>query len=168
MAYAEVAHMRARAGYLADAWTEESRPSTTDLSVFLEDVAAELNAAIGGLGLDVPDAGSPAALALRGMNADGALLLALDATFPAGEGPEAATALQAAIRARYDAAWALLREGKLAAVAAISADDPEALFATDFWTENPDYGQEPRGVTTDPFGCPNVALDPAVYRGMGF
>lgn len=166
MAYAEVAHMRARAGYLADAWTEESRPSTTDLAVFLSDVSSEIDAALTGLGLDPPDADTTGALALRGINADGALLLALDATFPAGEGPAAATELQKAIRARYDTSWALLLAGKLAAVVAIQAGTPDVLAASDFWSRNPTYGTEPWPDPEDPYKSPNPALDPAVYRGM--
>lgn len=170
MPYATVAHVKARAGFLSDAWGEETKPSTTDVAGFLADVSGEIDAAIEGLGFSPPEEGSVPATALRGLNADGALLLALDATFPAGEGPAAATALQEAVRERYNLAWAALLSGKLAAVAAIEATtgDSTVPSATDFWEENPDYGLVPRNLTDDPLGNPNPSLDPSVYRGMAF
>lgn len=167
MPYAEVAHVKARAGFIGGAWTEQSEPALADVAVFVQQVADELDGAITGLGFTVPTAGSIGAKSLAGMNADGALLLALDATFPAGEGPAAATALQEAVRARYEAAWTLLLAGNHPATTAPGSTDEGDLAdgATSFWTENPYYGLPGYASDADP-EVVNPAIDPMPTRGQ--
>jgi len=162
--YAAVAHVKARAGHLARAWGESTEPSDADIEGFLADVAGEIDAALAGLGFSLP-LSATSAVALRGMNADGALLLALDATWPSGEGPSAATELQKAVRSRYEKSWDRLLDGKHPATTAVEIESDPALAATDFWQENPDYGLPGSG-WFPPERDPNAALDPAVLRGM--
>ena len=162
--YAEIAHVKARAGPLARAWGEDTEPSDADLGVFLANIASEIDGALVGLGFSLP-VGDTSSSALTGMNADGALLLALDATWPAGEGPSAATALAAAVRARYDRSWELLLAGRHPASIAIEIESDPALAATDFWQENEDYGLA-GSEWFPPARDPNPALDPHVLRGM--
>lgn len=164
MAYAAVAHVKARAGFLAEAWGETTDVSVTDIQIFLQGVADEIDAAITGLGVSLPAADSLSAKALVGLNADGALLLALDATFPAGEGPAAATELQKSVQRRYEASWKALVEGKHPATTAPVVSGETGGTESDFWSNNPDYGR--RGVQSpaDP-ACPNPSLDPVVGRG---
>lgn len=164
MPYAEVAHVKARAGFIGGAWGESTDVTTADLGHFLISVSDEIDAAIAGLGQSTPAADSVAAKALLGLNADGALLLALDATFPAAEGPQAVTALQEAVRKRYEESWKRLLEGKHPAVTAPEATDTSVLTATDFWTENPEYGQKGVQSEAEPFE-PNEFIDPYVTRG---
>ncbi len=167
MPYAEFAHVKARAGYLSGAWDEQSKPSDTDVTGFLSDIAGEIDAAIIGLGIAAPTEGSAAAKALLGMNADGALMLALDATFPAGEGPSAATELQSRLASRYDKAWERLLSGKHPATTAPEATDEGGndQGASSFWTENPEYGLLGVSSEADP-AYPNPAIDPVVVRGQ--
>lgn len=116
MAYADLPAVKGRAGRLSSAWGEHTKPSNTDITGFLTDVAAEIDGLISGRGLSPPEAGSAGALALRGLNADGALLLALEATFPESEGPAAAEDEIRRVRKRYEKGWDALVEGKHAAV----------------------------------------------------
>ena len=169
MPYAAVEHVRARAGFLSGAWGEQTDVTNADLGVFVQQVADELNGAITGLGFTIPAEDSVAAKSLAGMNADGALLLALDATFPAGEGPAAATALQEAVRARYDAAWTLLLAGNHPATTAPGATDEGDLAdgAVSFWTENPYYGLPGYSSEADP-EVVNPYLDPMPTRGQPY
>lgn len=67
---------------------------------FLEQVASVIDAHLSSLGVPVPVGGTSAA-ALEGLNADGALVLALEATWPGGTAPDAATAILEGARSRY-------------------------------------------------------------------
>lgn len=163
MPYAAVAHLKARAGYLAEAWGEQTDVSDADLAIFIQDVAAEIDAAIVGLGVDIPASGSTSAKALVGLNADGALLLALDATFPAGEGPAAATELQRSVRERYNVAMKRLLDGDHPATTVVTSGATGSPSASDFWSNEPDYGRP----EVEPVN-PNPALDPAVARGQAW
>jgi hypothetical protein len=164
MAYALVADVKARAGRLASAWSRDSSPGDADLERFLDDEAASLNAAILGRGLTLPESGTDAALSLRGVNADGALLLALSGTFPAGEGPAAAQELIRIVEARLSVAWEAIRAGTHPAVVIIEAGDPSAPSASNFWDEDPDYGL----VSVEELEGINPRLQPEAERGMVF
>lgn len=167
MPYATVAHVKARAGFLAEAWGESTDVSDGDVAIFLQGISDEIDAAIIGRGLALPAGDSISAKALVGLNADGALLLALDATFPAGEGPAAATELQDRARKRYEAAWKALLDGKHPATTAPIASGETGGSESDFWTENPDYGRLGYASPAEPV-LPNPALDPAVTRGQAW
>jgi hypothetical protein len=162
--YAALAHVKARAGFLAEAWGEATDVSDADIAIFIQGIADEIDAAISGLGYDVPEADSLSAKALVGLNADGALLLALDATFPAGEGPAAATELQKAVRARYNLAWLALLGGTHPATTVVVGTGAVAGTESDFWANNPDYGRPGYSSPADP-AYPSQYLDPVVGRG---
>jgi hypothetical protein len=164
MAYALVADVKARAGRLASAWSRDTSPGDADLERFLNDEAASLNAAILGRGLTLPEAETDAALSLRGVNADGALLLALSGTFPAGEGPAAAQELIRIVQERLTLAWESIRAGTHPAIVIIEAADVGAPSASNFWDEEPDYGQ----VGIEELEELNPRLQPEAERGMVF
>ena len=162
MSYAQVAHVKARAGRLAPSWHRDSTPGDTDIEVFLEDETDKVNSAITARGLDVPADDTIVAGALRGVVADGALLLALSGTFPADEGPAAARKLIEVVQARYDAAWSALNDGTHVAILVLEGSDTDKPSASDFWSEEPDYGLldfEERE-TLNPY------LQPEAERGM--
>lgn len=165
--YASIPHVKARAGHLSRAWGESTEVKDADIGIFLQGVADEIDAAIVGLGVSVPAADSTAAKALAGPNADGALILALDATFPSGEGPAAATALQEAARARYTAFWTALMAGRHPATTAPTAEAGETFpgGASDFWTENPYYGIAGYDSPAEP-ELANEFIDPPVRKGQ--
>ena len=140
MPYADLAAVLGRAGRLAPAWSDASEPNYADIENFLVDVAGEIDAILAARGFDVPAAGA-AEQALVGVNADGALLLALEGTFSGETGPTAAAGLVASVGARYRAAMTALEKGTHAAVSALEAAGG-TLGSTDFWTENPDYPTE--------------------------
>lgn len=138
MAYAEIADVRARAGRIAPAWDQSTTPGEADIERFLDDTASEIDAVIGSFGFTVPITDDPPVGALRRVNALGALSAALVATFPAGSGAEAVTALREQVSAEYDAEMTALAEGKHAVIVFLEAGT-SAPGATDFWSENPDY-----------------------------
>lgn len=164
MAYAEISDVLARAGRLRGAWDESTDPSTSEIEAFLEQAGGELDAAIGSRGYAVPVADAIAQKALIGVNADKALLLAIQATWPGGGGDnvrELLTDVRERVRA-YDAAIA---SGNLAALLYLSAtattgSDPGG--GSDFWSrEGADYdywtrfvGYWPALAAADPWGIP--------------
>jgi hypothetical protein len=137
--YASLSAVKARAGQLASGWTATSKPSDDDIEGFLADVAAELDALIGARGYAAPTAGSPAALALRNVNADGALVLALEATYPETSGPAAAGKTLDEARKRYEAAWGKIAEGKHPAFALLESAGASPS-ASSFWQSEPEFG----------------------------
>lgn len=139
MAYAALTDVQARAGALAGAWTTTSNPSTSQITGFLDDIAAEIDAALAGRGLAITDPASTAALALKNVNAVGALILALQATYPEGSGPSSASKAITDAKADYDALFAAIIDGSHPAVQALEAGDVEHR-ASSFWSEEPLYG----------------------------
>jgi len=160
VAYANLSAVTARAGALARAWTAESAPSFSDIEGFLDDVAAEIDALVAARGLTPPLAGSAAANALRGVNADGALVLALEATYPETSGPSSAAKTLDDARRRYEQAVEALTTGTHPAVAVLEAS-ADAPSATSFWQQEPGYGQQTP--TTDDL---NPYTAPAFARGQ--
>jgi hypothetical protein len=149
MSYSEVQDVKARAGKLAPAWDVDTNPGDTDIERFLDDVAAQIDQTISAQGFATPLTGQGAD-ALRGLNADGALVLTLEATFPADTGPAAAKAIHDGALERFNAGMAALQNGTFSAIAYLRSQ-ASASGATDFWTENPQYGMEPLPGTTNPF-----------------
>lgn len=165
MAYAALADVQARAGALSNAWTAGSKPSTGDITQFTVDIAAEIDGYLGARGLTTPAAGAAAA-ALKGVNADGALVLALEATYPEGAGPASASKEIDVARGRYDAAMKELLDGTHAAVVLLEAGNVNSR-ASSFWENEPLYGIFPFDPRLDPLAPdanPNTA--PTVARGM--
>jgi hypothetical protein len=167
VAYATLEQVIARAGALSSAWDDNSLPSLGDIVQFLADVSSEIDALLGARGLTAP-AGSTAALALAPLNADGALVVALQATFPETRGPAAATQTIAGAQARYEEGMAALLDGSHPALALLEAGNVAAR-ASSFWENEPLYGLIPGDPDTlTPFskdGNPNTA--PAFARGQG-
>lgn len=166
MAYATLQAVRARAGALAGSWTDSSTPSSEDVETFLENVASEIDALLNARGLTPPTLGSPAADALVSVNADGALVLALEATFPESSGPSSAGKTIDGARTRYSAAQAALVAGTHPVVLLLEAANVQSR-ASSFWENEPFYGIFPFDPKLDPLAPdanPNTA--PAVARGQ--
>ncbi len=166
MAYASIASVKSRAGALSRSWTDTSQPSNPDLEVFLDDVAAEIDGYLQARGLTPPVAGSAAANALRGVNADGGLVLALEATFPEGTDKTIENA-----RSRYEKTVQAIVEGTHPAVALLEATTAVAPSESNLWSKEPGYGL-PLGIPVQPPLYPgqpamdlNPYLAPQVTRG---
>ena len=164
MSYAQVADVKARAGRLAPSWERDTNPSDADIERFVADETGLVDAAIAARGLAAPVAGSAAARALRGVVADGALLLTLAGTFPSGEGPAAALKLIEATQGRYDAAWSALNGGSHVAIVVLEGTDAGAPSASSFWDVEPDYGN----LDYEDVANLNPYLAPDAERGMVF
>lgn len=172
MAYADLAAVKARAGALSRAWTANSTPSNADITTFLDDVAAELDAYLTARGLAPPAPGSAAANALRNVNAYGALVMALEATYPEGAGPASASKEIDDARKQYDKAVEAIIAGKHPAVGLLEATTASAPSASSLWSKEPGYGL-PLGVPTQPAQYPgqpvedlNPFLAPQIGRGQ--
>ena len=162
-AYAEVEDVQSRAGWLREAWGQNTKPSLGEIEGFLRDTAGEINGALAAGGFDADDLADATRGALLSLNADGALLLALYATYPGESGPTEAGRLLDAVRARWEAGLKALAEGKHIAIL-IEEELSGGEAASDFWTENPSY---PEGFTTTTPVRDDV-MGPQVYRGMAF
>jgi hypothetical protein len=164
-AYASLSDVQARAGALQNAWAVGSKPSTGDIVQMLADVAAEIDAYIGARGLTTPAVG-PAAAALKNVNADGALVLALEATYPEGKGPASASEQIDVVRARYDATMVALADGSHPAVMLLESGNV-ASRASSFWENEPLYGIFPFDPRLDPLAPDaNPYTAPTVARGQ--
>lgn len=176
-AYAGVEDVVARAGVLGDAWDDSTSPGFAEIQRFLDDTASEIDAAIyAASGLTVPTEDTIARPALRGYNADKALVLAIDATWPGSSSRDDVADLRDAIAARILAADEALAAGTLAALMVLlssSATDAET-GASDFWSHDSiiyDYGMWVSHIDTywrfglDPWGV-SVADGPTITKGM--
>lgn len=132
--YATLADVKARAGAVAQAWYDDSDPSNTDVERLIDQVAGELNAYIAGAGYSPDSLDSTAKDALTGINADKALLLAIDATYPGDR--SGVTELRASIKARVDAYDTAMQAGDTAALIYLGSTASGAAEggAADFWT----------------------------------
>jgi hypothetical protein len=165
VAYAALADVQARAGALSNAWTANSKPSTNDVTQFLTDVAGEIDAILGARGLATPAVGN-AALALKNVNAAGAMLIALPATYPEGNGPASASKFIDDLRAAYDEEMLELRAGTHAAVVLLEQGNVDSRAAS-FWELEPLYGIFPYDPRLDPLSPDaNPYTAPTVARGM--
>lgn len=135
--YADVQDVLARAGVLAGAWDDSTTPGFAEIESFIRTTAREIDAGIGALGYPVPVTDPVAAPSLAGYNADKALLLAIDATWPGSSARDDVANLRTAIQARVDAADKLLTAGDLAAVLVLAseASSTQSGGAADFWSE---------------------------------
>lgn len=164
MAYAVLDDVKARAGVLAGAWTDDSHPSNTDIEAFLDQTAAEIDALLISRNLTPPAPASPAAEALLGMNADAALVLALEATYPEASGPASASKELDSVRARVTAASKALLDGTSAAIALLEATTSGLPTETSFWQKEPTYGLDLMPHLEDQ----NPYLAPAMVRSERF
>lgn len=137
MAYADLGDVKARAGALARAWSPASEPSDSDITDFLQQTADEIDALLTARGYTPPAAGTAAAKALLGINADAALVLALEATYPEGAGLASASTQIEEARARVTAASKAIVDGTFPAVALLESSG-SAPSASSFWQEEGD------------------------------
>lgn len=173
MAYATLADLTARAGVLADAWPSDD-VSYADLEVFLDQTASSLDGWIGGAGYITPVSDAAAIEMLRPVNADMALELAIEATWPA-DPPATAQLVIDRVNA-YRVAMAAGEWNVLAYLGSTSAGT-HAKGASDFWTNDantqaawdiyaPYLSSVPGlGGWLDPWGVATAA-GPAFRRGM--
>ena len=166
MAYADLASLLARAGRIAPAWDNDTDPDLADLERLLDDVAAEIDAELAARGIGVPATGA-AAQALLGMNADGALVLALEATFPEAKGGVVSgMAILEGARGRYQYAVDSIRNGTHSVIRLLESGSAATAGASSFWeTESETYGMVGSEAVTEwssVTGNPRVA--PGVYR----
>lgn len=163
MAYADLDAVRTRYGRLAEAISETSQPSYSQIETLLEETSSEIDALLGSRGFAVPTDGA-AALALRGLNADLATLRALPGSFPHGAGRAAAEELIGDIRRRVESEWSSLVSGKHVAVLLLESGGPgTAAGATSFWQT-----EGAREVRSEYPGGVKTTTDPGAERGMKF
>lgn len=174
--YAQLADLKARAGVLAKAWPN---PDVDDASLdtFLEQTAGELDAALGAAGFAVPVTDPVAVEALVSPNADMALLLAIDATWPGGSGDVAA--LRQEVLERVQAYAQAVQDKDLPALLYLGAQQAAEAYggASNFWSEDGStyewwsrWAYRYAGWTgsvhaIDPWGVP-VSAGPAFTKGM--
>jgi len=99
------------------------------------------------------------------MNADGALLLALAATFVGKAARDSVSELIDSVSKRYDAAWSAILAGTHPAVAVLEGS-AGAPGAADFWTKEPDYGRLGSVGWGDVWASESIR--PGAYRGQKY
>lgn len=176
-AYATRDDVTARAGVLQDAWGQTTKPSLGDIDTFIAQSQAELDARIASMGFAVPVNDPVAAPALAGIVADKALLLALEATWPGGNGPAAVSDLVTTIKARITAYDDALMAGNLPALLYLASTDAagQESGASDFWSKDGEEYEQwvvltglwPRSWMEDPWGVPS-SQQPAFRRDERF
>jgi hypothetical protein len=168
--YATLADVKARAGVIGDAWGPATTPSDSEITSFLDNVADEVSALIESHGLTAPAAGTDSAKALVNLNANGALVLALEAAFPDQDGPSSPPAIYDRVSKRFEGEMKLLLSGKHPALTLLESGSA-APTASSFWSDEPEYGalswplsDWPGRAATTP--DTNPALAPAFRRGQ--
>lgn len=161
--YADLNVLRARAGRLSGAWDLDTDPDEDDLERWLSECSSTLDLELGVHGVTTPVTDEQAIEVLGAMAADGALVLAIEATWP-GEAPADAGAILAGAKARWEAALQGLRDGtnSVAAFLLAGGDAAEPL-STSFWIEEPTY---PYPLPTSDYVYPLTR--PGAYRGQGY
>jgi cell division protein ZapA (FtsZ GTPase activity inhibitor) len=166
VSYATVDDVQARAGRARIALSQAHAPDNTEIERFLEDVAAELDAKMSALGADVPTTNAVVVAALRGVNADGALILALDATYPSSQSDKAVDRLLDRTERRYRAAMDQIEAGTWPAIQVIvEGGEGAETAAADFWSNDPTYGLSTRSL--ERWSHTKDTL-PGVEKGMSF
>jgi hypothetical protein len=166
VSYAAPDDVQARAGRARIALGQANAPNTMEIEKFLEDVAAEIDAKLSAIGVTLPVTDAVVTNALRGVNADGALILALDATFPSSQSDKAADRLLDRTERRYMKVMKQIEDGTWPAIQGIiSVSGSGSPQAKDFWSSDPTYGITTR--TVERFtSTPDVL--PGVEKGQSF
>lgn len=139
MAYASSDDVFARAGRLRGAFGNSDAPTTDEIDAFCDEVSALVDAKLARYEIDVPVSNVTARDALRGVVADGALLMALPAAYPSEQGAAAAKVLLDRTQARYEASMKAIDDGTAAVVVMLREQHGGVAEAGNFWTENPQY-----------------------------
>jgi len=135
--YASVLDVKALAGVLSRAWTPTSTPSESDLRVYLELAAGDIDVALSLAGAALPLVDPLTIAALRSLSADGALVRAIDATWPRDQTGQI-MALRADALARWTLGIKALEDGTSPIVDLIASDSGDQ--ASSLWTSEPEYG----------------------------
>lgn len=166
MPYATYDDVVARAGRARIAFGQSGAPDTTEIEQFLIDVAAEIDAKLNAVGVTIPATDSVLVAALRGVNADGATIMALDSTFPSSQVDKAADRLLDRLERRYMSVMRQIEEGTWPAIqGVINAGVSISPVADNFWSHDPTYGVTTR--TSEGFTHSSDML-PGVEKGMSF
>ncbi len=165
MAYATSAQVKARAGRLASPWGSVGvYPADADLTTWLGEKAAEIDAVLAARGYTVPATGA-ASLALESLNAAGALWVALDAAFPEDTGARGDSQSGLAVRAAAYTEWstgiAALIAGTHPAVLLLASASSDAgpLAASCLASSEPDYDAQTGAYADNPSFAPALARD---------
>ena len=167
--YADLNVLRARAGRLASAWGDDTDPDEADLERWLSECSATLDLALGAQGITTPVDDPAAVEVLGGIAADGALVLAIEATWPTESGsltPQAPrSSLLEGAQQRWQAALAGIRDGTSPVVAFLLTDPSESRepLSTSFWVEEPLYPYQ--GLGND---AAYPLTRPGAYRGQSY
>lgn len=134
MGYATFADVTARAGALGQAWHDGSDPSRADVERIIDQVAAEIDGLIAGSGFTLPLGDQTAIDSLVSINADKALLVALDATY-VGDASHV-NDFRSSVQKRVDAYDNAIAAKDIAAVFYLgsTAAGAQEGGAADFWT----------------------------------
>lgn len=138
--YASPLDVKALAGFLSTAWTQSSDVSDRDLSTFLAFACGDIDVALAIAGAALPLTDPVPIAALRPLAADGALVRALDATWPKSL-PSGALELRTNALARFAAGLRALEDGTSSVIELIQQGGGAiAGVASSLWTDEAAYG----------------------------
>lgn len=176
MSYAAVSDVLARAGRFAGAFQREgTHPDTADVASVLDDVAAEMDAAIRSVGYDPAGISDSVKAAMVNANAFGALAILLPAAVP---GQEAADLVKYADTMYTDAVAAMVAGTFPAFAELFAGEGGEGVTApaSDFWTDSGYTGEIiPPWIPVTPwdaigrrrrYGFNDPNLGPSVVKGQ--
>lgn len=167
MAYTTAALVLSRGGKATTGIDGTSTPTLTTVEGWVDECAAVIDGYLARHGYTTPATGA-AADALAGLNADGVLVLILDARYQAARdtSPNAPPSMADRVALRWEQGLNALRDGTHPAVGHLSAAASQAdgQLASSFWTDEggPAYIPDPLQPGTDH----NANTAPDVYKGM--
>lgn len=166
MAYAGSQNVVARSGGLLVGLSPTTTPSLADVNGWLDEVGALIDGMVNGAnGFAIPVVSTDAVAALAGVNADGALVLALSAKFPGDSAGPATSGVKKDAQRRFDKAMSDLQTGDHPAVlilqAAATGVSAQQLAGSNA-TDNPGYIPD----ELNPTRVYNPNFDAPFYKGM--
>lgn len=138
--YASVSDVKALAGFLSNAWTQASDVSERDIETFLALASGDIDVALTVAGATLPLTEPVTLAALRSLAADGALVRALDATWPKAL-PAGALEIRTNAIERFRDALKALEDGSSSIIAIIEQSQGAISgVASSLWIAEPAYG----------------------------